>query len=135
MSLDVTPLVDSSTKIIKSYSDDGFVINNEKISDNIIIYYDKLLNWSFTDNDDIYTSLVSAVLVVNNQSSDKIELLILGTGKTILHIPEAVKNQFRENNISLEIVDSGAACRTYNSLIAEGRKVAAAILKSNYSVE
>jgi len=135
MSLDVTPLINSSTKLIKSYYPEGFVIDDKRINENVILYFDKLEYWKYSNNYELFNDMLAAILDLNEKSENKIELLIVGTGKSILQIPEAVKKRLRENKINLEIIDSGAACRTYNSLIAEGRKVAAAILKSNYIKE
>ena len=56
------------------------------------------------------------------------QVLILGTG-TRQHFP-APKVQFAllERGIGLEVMDTGAACRTYNILVSEGRDVVAALL-------
>ena len=55
-------------------------------------------------------------------------LLILGTGRTLeLPAPE-LRRAFAEAGLSLESMDTGAACRTYNVLLAEGRPVGAALI-------
>jgi len=56
------------------------------------------------------------------------EIVILGTGRE-LHFPaESITRPLAENNIGLEIMDTGAACRSYNFLVGEGRRVVAALL-------
>jgi uncharacterized protein len=55
-------------------------------------------------------------------------LLLLGTGSR-QHLPGAeVRRVFAEARIGLEVMDTGAACRTYNVLLAEGRPAGAALL-------
>jgi uncharacterized protein len=55
-------------------------------------------------------------------------LVLLGTGPTHLMPPEPVRRLFAEARLGFEIMTTGAACRTYNVLLAEGRDVGAALL-------
>ena len=56
------------------------------------------------------------------------EIVILGTGKQLRFPPAKTTRSLIQANIGLEAMDTGAACRTYNILMAEGRRVAAALL-------
>lgn len=56
------------------------------------------------------------------------EIVILGTGKQLRFPPARTTRSLIQANIGLEVMDTGAACRTYNILMAEGRRVAAALL-------
>jgi uncharacterized protein len=55
-------------------------------------------------------------------------LLILGTGQRQEQPAPEVRRAFVEAGVGLEAMDTGAACRTYNVLLAEGRPVGAALL-------
>ena len=55
------------------------------------------------------------------------ELVILGTGPTQHFAPAAVRAAFTARGIGLEAMELGAACRTYNVLVQEERRVAAAL--------
>ncbi len=55
------------------------------------------------------------------------ELVILGTGKKLVFPTPTVMGEFAQHHIGLEVMDTGAACRTYNLLLAEGRPVGAAL--------
>ena len=59
---------------------------------------------------------------------ENIVFLLLGTGRLMSPPPQAIVNFFRAENVGLETMDTGAAVRTYNVLLAEGRPVAAALL-------
>jgi uncharacterized protein len=56
-----------------------------------------------------------------------IRVLILGTGVRQVFPAPAVRRAFVEAGLALEPMDTGAACRTYNVLLAEGRAVGAAL--------
>ncbi len=56
------------------------------------------------------------------------DFLLLGTGAQRVSPPPEVSQAFVEAGIGLEIMDTGAACRTYNVLLDEARAVAAALL-------
>jgi uncharacterized protein len=56
------------------------------------------------------------------------EVALLGTGRTMRFPSSRLTRPLIEAGIGLEIMDTTAACRTFNILAAEGRKVAAAIL-------
>jgi uncharacterized protein len=55
-------------------------------------------------------------------------LLLVGTGRSLRRPPPDVCRALEEAGVSLEAMDTGAACRTYNVLLAEGRPVAAALV-------
>jgi uncharacterized protein len=55
-------------------------------------------------------------------------IVLLGTGRTLRFPKPALTRALSEARIGLEVMDTGAACRTYNILAGEGRQVAAALL-------
>lgn len=55
------------------------------------------------------------------------ELVILGTGRRLCFPPHALTTALMHASIGLEVMDTAAACRTYNILMGEGRRVAAAL--------
>jgi uncharacterized protein len=55
-------------------------------------------------------------------------VVLLGMGRTMALAPLDIRRAFIEANIGLEAMDIGAAARTYNVLLAEGRPVAAALI-------
>ena len=56
------------------------------------------------------------------------EILLFGTGRRQRFPPPALLRELIEARIGVEVMDTGAACRTFNILVAEGRNVAAALL-------
>jgi uncharacterized protein len=60
--------------------------------------------------------------------ADEIEILLLGTGTELVPIAEPLRQRLREANIIADSMSTGAAVRTYNVVLAEGRAVAAALM-------
>ena len=56
------------------------------------------------------------------------EVVVLSTGATQIFPRAALRAEFATRRIGLEVMEVGAACRTYNVLVSEERKVLAAIL-------
>ncbi|GAA0757852.1 Mth938-like domain-containing protein [Ideonella azotifigens] len=56
------------------------------------------------------------------------ELVIFGSGPKLSFVPPQLYRALIERRIGIETMDTGAACRTYNVLVNEGRKVVGAIL-------
>jgi uncharacterized protein len=56
------------------------------------------------------------------------EVVLLGTGNTQRFIHPRLTTALAQRRIGIESMDTGAACRTYNILMTEGRKVLAAVL-------
>uniref|UniRef100_UPI0037845287 Mth938-like domain-containing protein n=1 Tax=Inquilinus sp. TaxID=1932117 RepID=UPI0037845287 len=57
-----------------------------------------------------------------------VEVLLIGCGPRMTLLPSLLRRQIREAGIGMDAMDTGAACRTYNVLISEGRCAAAALI-------
>ncbi len=58
----------------------------------------------------------------------RIDVLLLGLGAEIAPVPRAFREALEAEGIGVEPMNSPAACRTYNVLLGEGRRIAAALL-------
>lgn len=58
----------------------------------------------------------------------KVDVLFVGTGDVIAHVPKPFRDALEGQGIGVEAMASPAACRTYNVLLGEGRRVAVALL-------
>ena len=61
-------------------------------------------------------------------AADLIDLLIVGTGNEISHLPDTFREPLEDAGIGVEHMASAQACRTYNVLLGEGRRVGLAVL-------
>ncbi|MDA7826828.1 Mth938-like domain-containing protein [Rhodobacteraceae bacterium] len=60
--------------------------------------------------------------------ADDIDVIFIGTGAQIAHCPPHIREALDALGIGVETMSSPSACRTYNILLSEGRRVAAALL-------
>ncbi|MFN6952773.1 MAG: Mth938-like domain-containing protein [Albidovulum sp.] len=58
----------------------------------------------------------------------EVDVILVGTGDVIVHLPEGFRAVIEARGIGVEAMASPAAARTYNVLLAEGRRIAAALL-------
>ncbi|WP_306152335.1 Mth938-like domain-containing protein [Roseovarius sp. MMSF_3281] len=60
--------------------------------------------------------------------AEELDVIFIGTGAETAHVPPAFREALEEAGLGVEAMNSPAACRTYNVLLSEGRRVAAAVL-------
>jgi uncharacterized protein len=108
---------------ITSCRTDGIVVNGVCHAASLLVTPLALIaDWPVTSAQRLTSAHLSAVLEL------KPEVVLLGTGAQ-LHFPEAeVMRPLIDAGIGFEVMDTGAACRTYNILMAEGRQVLAALI-------
>lgn len=58
----------------------------------------------------------------------RIDVLFVGTGASVAHVPASFRDTLEAQGIGVEPMASPTACRTYNVLLGEGRRVAVALL-------
>ena len=109
--------------LIQLYEAGRIVINGRDLRDSLIVAPERLiLGWRPRSVAELTSEDFTPVVELGPQ------ILILGTGPTqVFPAPEVLVQAYRRG-IGLEIMDTGAACRTYNILMSEGRRVAAALI-------
>ncbi|NJM84130.1 MAG: hypothetical protein HC844_18290 [Tabrizicola sp.] len=65
---------------------------------------------------------------VPSSLSGRIDVLFVGMGAEIAHVPMEFRAALEAVGIGVEVMSSPAACRTYNVLLSEGRRIAVALL-------
>jgi uncharacterized protein len=109
--------------LFTAYGDDYVAVNKEKHSKNLIVLPESIIfEWSTATPASLAGNDMAKLLELGS------EIILLGTGRRQRFPPGALMRPFAPAGIGLEIMDLRAACRTYNILAAEGRKVAAALL-------
>ena len=61
-------------------------------------------------------------------AKDDLDILFIGTGADIAHLPEGFREKMEEAGLAAEAMSSPSACRTFNILLSEGRRVGLAML-------
>ncbi|MBK7416247.1 MAG: Mth938-like domain-containing protein [Dechloromonas sp.] len=109
--------------VFTAYGDDYVAVNHEKHLKNLIVLPESIIpEWSTATVATLSTEDMQKLLELGT------EIILLGTGNRLRFPAGPLMRPFAPAGIGLEIMDLRAACRTYNILAAEGRKVAAALL-------
>jgi uncharacterized protein len=122
--MDITPLIPTGRQIIQSYGDGGFRISGTRHEGSVLIFPVQTLLWPVVEVEAMTEEALAAVAL----AEPKVEILLLGTGARLRTIPAALRRSLRGLGVAVDVMDTGAACRTYNVLLAEERRVAAALI-------
>ena len=98
-------------------------VGADEYRENIVLTPDAVTTGFAPGGLDAVTASDFAALLVHSP-----EIVLLGTGTTQRFLRPAVTAPLHDANVGLEVMDTRAACRTYNILVAEGRAVTAALI-------
>ena len=109
--------------IFTAYGEGFVAVNLEKHEKNLILLPTSIFpEWSTATINTLSEADMQKLLALDT------EIILLGTGNKLRFPPGTLLRPFAPAGIGLEVMDMQAACRTFNILAAEGRKVAAALL-------
>jgi len=112
----------SRHNLIRSYSDHEIVIGEQRVHRSCIVTAERLItDWEPQEFAALALSHLEALLALEP------ELVLLGTGASQRFAPAALRAALTERGVGLEAMHLGAACRTFNVLVQEERRVAAAL--------
>jgi uncharacterized protein len=109
---------------IDAYGNRGFRFAGMSHRGSILCLPEAIMAWDADNAAELTPASFAAVL----DQKDRVRVLLIGTGQTQVFPGEAVPAALRGAGIVVEVMSTGAACRTYNVLLAEGRPVAAALI-------
>ncbi len=124
MSLDIIPVVPQGRQQIQSYGDKRFRISAEVFEGSVVVFPEETQVWAVTD---LSVLNIDALAQVTRQADD-IDILLIGCGPTFCAVPKGLRADIKAAGMVLEWMDTGAACRTFNVLVAEERRVCAALI-------
>jgi uncharacterized protein len=122
--MDVTPLIPAGRQIIESYGAGGFRVSGAVYPSSILVFADRTVEWPVASLAEAVFARFCAVV-----ERGDIEILLLGCGRRMAVVPFELRRALRQAGIVMDAMDTGAACRTYNVLLAEERRVAAALIR------
>ena len=100
--------------------------HGSSIQGSIIVLPGRTLSWHIAKHGDINIKNLVAVL----EEVPRIEILLIGCGQMMQLLPRELTDACRREGLAVDAMDTGAACRAYNILAAEGRRVAAGLVRS-----
>jgi len=112
----------SARNTITGYGAGYVVVNGARHEENLIVLADRILPWSAARFETLGAENFLELAKLD------LEVVLLGTGATLRFPRPHVTRPLVEARIGFEVMDAQAACRTFNILAAEERRVAAALL-------
>jgi uncharacterized protein len=123
--MEIAPLLQHDRQVVQGYGKGGFRVSDHEWAGAIIVLPTRTLSWDVSNVAYLNLGLFDPV---RDATDPPIELLLIGTGAKIVLLPARLRADLRALGLAIEVMDTGAACRTYNVLIGEERRVAAALL-------
>jgi uncharacterized protein len=121
--MDVTPVVPGDRQVIESYGSDGFRVSGAAFAGAIIVFPDATRAWDVAAIGQVDLASLEPVVARGG-----VEILLIGCGRRMTQVAKELRAGLKAAGIVVDAMDTGAACRTYNVLLAEDRRVAAALL-------
>lgn len=113
------------TKLFTGYADDHVMVNKIRFDTSLVVLAEEVrADWNVSSFNDLNEAHFEYFLALQP------EVLLLGTGMRQRFPHPRLYQKLTNAGIGVECMDTPAACRTYNILVAEDRKVIAAILIS-----
>ena len=112
----------SGAQMVTAYGEDYVTVNGVRYEESIVVLPGRVQPWAARSFESLTETDFAALL------QEDAEILILGTGATQRFPHPRLTAPLARAGIGLEVMSLQAACRTYNILVAEERKVAAALL-------
>jgi uncharacterized protein len=109
---------------ITAYGDGGFRFADMSHRGSLLIVPSGMYAWDAASAEGLEPAAFARVYA----EAKSIGVFLLGTGRTQVFPPKRLREVFAAAGLSIEAMDTGAAVRTYNVLLAEARPVAAALI-------
>ena len=121
ISLDITPAVPAGRQLIQSYGAGRFRVAGQIHIGSILLTHANTLPLPVNKATDITVDNLFPVI-------NRANILIVGCGAQFSPPSESLRSILKNKGMSLEWMDTGAACRTFNVLLIEERDAAAALI-------
>ena len=123
--------IDSNTNhknCVSAYSSGQITVNDIAYTNSFVLMPDTILpDWQHKDVNSLGIDDFNVILEL------KPEIILLGTGSKLCFPDPALITDIQTLNIGFEVMDTMAACRSYNILLAEERQIAAALILEKHS--
>ena len=108
--------------LIRRYGADYIVVGNEEIRSSCIVSANSFSAWAPRSVEELTVESLAPLFALAP------EVVVLATGATQRFPRASLRAEFATRRIGLEVMEIGAACRTYNVLVSEERRAVAAVL-------
>jgi uncharacterized protein len=109
---------------IEAYGKGGFVFDTMSHTGSLLCLPDAIWAWPITRAGDIDRAALARVF----ENASMIDTLIVGTGIDVWIVPKELREALRARHVVIDAMQTGPAVRTWNIMIGERRRVAAALI-------
>jgi len=113
-----------TSRVIEAYGAGGFRVDGEGFRGSVIVLPEGVVAWDASEITTVTLDSLQPVIA----AAREIEILLIGCGARFALVAPELRGALQAQGIAVDSMDTGAACRTYNVLRAEGRRVAAALI-------
>ncbi|TNE34300.1 MAG: hypothetical protein EP348_11220 [Alphaproteobacteria bacterium] len=121
---DISGLPREGQQLINGYGEGGFRVSGVRHKGSVLVLPEETLPWEVEEIEDLNIEGLAPLM----KKEAGVEILLIGCGDNMAFIEDDVRSALREEGIVIDSMDTGAAVRTYNVLLLEGRHVAAALI-------
>lgn len=114
----------AQVQYIRSYGPGRFMISDREWRSPVLVTPGATHPWAITRAEDFTVESLAPL----QGAAAPTEILVLGCGARAVFVPPDLRAALKAAGMGLEVVDTGSACRIYNVLLAESRRVAAALI-------
>ena len=122
--MEITPVIPANRQVIDGYGNGRFRISGTVYNGSVIVFPDRTHAWPVSRIADANAVNLAPVL----EPDSPIDILLVGCGVSAQPVALELREALRAAGMAVEVMGTGAACRTYNVLMAEDRRVAAALV-------
>lgn len=109
-------------QLVQAYHPGGFKVSGTRYEGSLLVLPDEVRTWPVAAPGDLGAASFEGL------HDAAIDILIVGLGPDFLPFPQDLRQTLRARGMVVEAMATPAACRTYNVLLAENRRVAAALI-------
>ena len=111
-------------QLVQKYGAGGFKVSGVAFEGSVIVTPGETFSWRVASMSDISVANLQPLF----ELAGKLDVCLLGCGLEMMPLGRDIRAALKEAGLSIDPMDTGAACRTYNVLLGEGRAVAAALI-------
>ncbi len=122
--MDISPRLVPGSPVINGYGGGGFRIAGERHEGSQIVFADQVVPWPV----EVLNEAAQVSLLQVLDDAGAVELLLIGCGTDVRLLSGDLHAALSSRGTGVDGMDTGAACRTFNVLLQEGRHAAAALI-------
>jgi uncharacterized protein len=122
--MEITVVDPGARALIQAYGDGGFRVSGRRSEGAVLVLENSIIEVGYISVEEIRADHLQPAL----DAVPPVEILFMGCGERAQVLPVEAHGILSRAKISVETMDTGAACRTFNLLQGEGRRVAALLI-------